>query len=53
MIKCILSKGDDPIQQISECLEIIKEIDKLYEKKKEIMRLKTPKKHLSIYPYLE
>ena len=37
MIKCILSKGDDPIQQISECLGIIKEIDKLYEKKKEII----------------
>jgi len=35
MIKCELPKGDDPLQQIEECLRIIEEMDKSYEKREE------------------
>src|SRR3989344_5354113 len=37
MVKCILSKGDDPIKQISEGLSIIEEMNSLYKKKEEIV----------------
>lgn len=37
MIKCNLSKGDNPIQQISECLNIIDEMDTTYSKGKKIV----------------
>ncbi|MBR9704859.1 sensor histidine kinase [Candidatus Pacearchaeota archaeon] len=36
MIKCNLSCGDDPIEQIKECLEIIEEMNKTYKKGEEI-----------------
>jgi len=37
MIQCNLSKGDDPITQIKECLDIIKKIENANKKEEEII----------------